>query len=125
MANDNWCKGCNPDNCVGCSNTKEERLDMVKRNNIFGYRMGNFEEKYGREGYNYFIHTKYDDRVISCWAVGGKHQVEATAQQAVDNMTKRDSRARLENSHQKKQTMKSASYGHVSVGTKLRGIERA
>jgi len=27
--NDNWCDGCNPDNCTGCSNTKEGRLDIA------------------------------------------------------------------------------------------------
>lgn len=30
--NENWCEGCNPDNCVGCSNTKEGRLDKEKPN---------------------------------------------------------------------------------------------
>lgn len=32
--NPNWCKGCNPDNCVGCSNTEEDKLDN-KDNGVY------------------------------------------------------------------------------------------
>lgn len=97
----------------------------MAKQDAFGFRMGELEVKYSREGYNYFIHNKYDDRVISCWAVGSKRQVEARAKQSVANMNKRDNSARLQSKHQKSLTMKSSSYGKETIGTKLRGIERA
>ena len=87
----------------------------------FAYRMGEFKEKYGREGYEYYIHNQYDDRVISCCAIGTKGQVEATAQRSVNGMNERDNKARLQNVHQKTQTMKH----YEPVGSKLRGLERA
>lgn len=27
MSNENWCKGCSPDNCGGCSSTERDKID--------------------------------------------------------------------------------------------------
>jgi len=91
----------------------------------YGYRMSMPEDKYGMNGYCYFITDRITDQVISCWAVGSKVHVEKLVSDYCDGMNKRYDKARLETKHQKTQTMKSSSYGHVSVGSKLKGIERA
>lgn len=75
----------------------------------FSYRMGEAKVKCGMVGFDYYIHNDYDDRVISCWARGSKSYVESVAQSSVDNLNVRDKKARTENKHQKKQTMK---YGY-------------
>jgi len=76
----------------------------------FGYLMGIPEFKYGKAGYTYFIANRYDDRVISCWAIGSKISVEKRVIEQIKGMNARDDRARLENKHQKRQTMTSSSY---------------
>ena len=91
----------------------------------YGYKMSMPEARYGKSGYCYFIADKVTDQVISCWAVGSKVYVEKTAIDSTNKMNAREDKARLQSKSQKTQTMKSSSYGHVSVGSKLRGIERA
>jgi len=98
---------------------------MVKSTR-YSYRMSSrYETKYGRAGYSYSIIDNVTDQVISCWAVGTKVHVEKLAADYCDGMNHRYDKERLENKHQKNQTMKSKSYGHVTPSTKLRGIERA
>ena len=97
---------------------------MAKLSGRYGYKIGIPEIKYGKAGFTYFIADRRTDQVISCWAVGSAVHVEKLAQQYVDGMNEREDKARLENKHQKTQTMKSGSYGHVTPSAnKLRGLE--
>ena len=97
---------------------------MAKKAARYGYRMGIPEAKYGKAGHTYYIADRRTDQVIVCWAVGSAVSVEKRAIEYVDGMNEREDKARLENKHQKNQTMKSSSYGHVTPSAnKLRGLE--